>query len=112
MSRTSQADAELDGLIAEITVDCYNNDEALTAFENAFDEQTSFPIPGLVVGENITVLSVGTINGRSELIATCQRAGKRHQIALLDINIPADQPASRLVAAYRRWLLTTPADQS
>ena len=104
MSRISRADPELDSLIAEITVDCYNDDEALTAFENAFDEAASFPIPALVVGESIEVLSIGTINGRSELIATCQRDGKRHRIALLDINIPADQPASRLVAAYRRWL--------
>ena len=76
----------------------------VTAFENAFDEQASFRIPALVVGETIQVLSISTINGRNELIATCQRAGKRHRIALLDINIPADQPASRLVAAYRRWL--------
>jgi hypothetical protein len=94
----------LDSLITEIPVDCYNEDEALTAFENAFDEETSFPIPATIVGENIEVLSIGTINGRSELIATCQRAGKRHRIALLDIRIPAGQPASHLVAAYRRWL--------
>jgi hypothetical protein len=50
------------------------------------------------------VLSIGTRNHRRELIATCQRAGQHHQIALLDINIDANQPASRLLAAYRRWL--------
>jgi hypothetical protein len=104
MSRTGQADPELDNLIAEITIDCHDEDEALSAFENAFDEEASFPIPGAVVGEDIELLSVGMSNGRRELIATCQRAGHRHHIALLDINIHPDQPASRLLAAYRRWL--------
>ncbi len=106
MTRSSQTDPELDSLIAEITIDCHDEDEALSAFENAFDEEASFPIPAVVVGEDIEVLSVGMSNGRRELIATCQRAGQRHQIALLDVNIDADQPASRLLAAYRRWLGT------
>ncbi len=104
MNRTNQTDPELDSLVAEITIDCYDEDEALSAFENAFDEKASFPVPAVVVGEDIEVLSVGISNGRRELIATCQRAGQRHHIALLDINIHADQPTSRLLAAYRRWL--------
>jgi hypothetical protein len=104
MSRTRQTDPELDSLIAEITVDCYDEDEALTAFENAFDEEAAFPIPALVVGENIEVLSISAVNGRRELIATCRHAGQRHHIAVLDIKIAPDQPASRLVAAYRHWL--------
>lgn len=98
MSRSSQTDPELDNLIAEITIDCYDEDEALSAFENAFDDEGGFPIPATVVGEHIEVLSIGTRNGRRELIATCQRAGQHHQIALLDINIHPDQPATRLLA--------------
>ena len=38
MSPTRQADRELDSLIAEIIIDCYDEHEALSAFENAFDE--------------------------------------------------------------------------
>ena len=48
-------------------------------------------------------LSVAAANGRQELIATCQHAARRHQIALLDIHVKADQPASPLLAAYRHW---------
>ena len=94
---------ELDDLIADITVDPYDHDEALMGFENAFDEAACFPCPATVVGETIEILSVATTNGRQELIATCQRADRHHQIALLDININADQPASRLLGAYRHW---------
>ena len=101
--RPGRADPELDDLIAEIIIDAYDEDEALMGFENAFDEADCFPCPGTAIGENVEILSVSTTNGRSELIATCQHAGSHHQIALLDIDINADQPASRLHAAYRRW---------
>jgi hypothetical protein len=101
----TKADPELDNLIWEITVDCHDEDEQLIGFENAFDE-ANLPCPGAVVGEDVEVLSVSTATDRRELIATCQRAGKRYEIALLDININADADTSRLIAAYRRWIGT------
>ena len=99
----NRADPELDDLIADIIIDAYDHDEALMGFENAFDEADCFPCPGAVIGEDITILSVATTNGRQELIATCERADRHHQIALLDIHVKADQPPSRLLSAYRRW---------
>jgi hypothetical protein len=106
MTRANQANHELDTLIAEITIDCYDEDEALTAFENAFDEDAHLPCSGTVIGEHIDVVSIGLTNGRRELIATCQRGARHHQIALLDVDIRADPALSRLLAAYRRWLAT------
>ena len=97
------ADPELDELIADITIDAYDEDEALMGFENAFDEADCFPCPASILDQTIEILSVSTTNGRQELIATCQHAGHHHQIALLDIDINADHSASRLLAAYRRW---------
>jgi hypothetical protein len=102
MSPARQADPDLDSLIEDITVDAYDEDEQLMGFENAFDE-ANFPCPGTVVGEDIEVLSVTTANNRRELIATCQRNGKRYEIALLDIDIHADPTTTRLLNAYRRW---------
>lgn len=104
MSLSRQASLELDELIAEITVDCYDEDEALSAFENAFDEDGHFPCPGTVVGEHVEVVAVAMTGHRRELIATCERAGRRHEIALLDVEVQADAPTSRLCAAYRRWI--------
>lgn len=37
----SVGDRELDKLIAEITVDAYDEDEQLMGFENAFDEEVA-----------------------------------------------------------------------
>lgn len=72
-------------------------------FENAFDEEAGLPRPGTVVGEDVQVLSVATHTGRRELIATCERGGRRYQVALLDMELQADPAITRLLAAYRRW---------
>lgn len=104
MSPTSKADPDLNALIAEITIDCHDEDEALQAFQDAFDEDANLPLPGSVIGERVEVLSVGQSNGRRELTAMCEHAGHRYEIALLDITIHADPPTSRLIAAYRHWV--------
>ncbi len=106
MSRDHRADPDLDDLIAEITVDCHDEDEQLMGFEDAFYD-ANFPCPGTIVGETIEVLSVTTAGNRRELIATCQRNGNRYEVALLDIHIDADPATSRLLAAYRRWVGAT-----
>ena len=49
------------------------------------------------------MLSVAADDDRRELIATCQRNGKRYEIALLDVTIDGDPATSRLLTAYRRW---------
>jgi hypothetical protein len=96
-------DSELDSLIADITVDCYNEDEQLTAFEAAFDNDATLPCPGRVMGEEVSVISIGVANRRRELMATCEHKGRRHQMALLDIELNGDPTTKTLVAAYRRW---------
>jgi Calcium binding len=98
------ANPELDALITEITVDAHDEDEQLMGFENAFDEEANFPLPGTVVGEQVNVLHVGAAGNRRELIATCERNGHRYTIALLDINLDTDPTTSRLLAAYHRWM--------
>lgn len=105
MKPTRQADAELDTLIEQITIDAYDQDEQLMGFENAFDE-ANLPCPGTVVGEDVEILSVSTATNRHELIAICQRNSRRYEIALLDIELDADTDTSRLIAAYRRWIGT------
>ncbi|HTZ09576.1 MAG TPA: hypothetical protein VMB72_10905 [Acidimicrobiales bacterium] len=100
-------DHDIDALIDEITVDCYGDDEELSAFAQVFEERASLPCPGTVVGERVEVLAVALVPGRRELVATCQRGPRRYRIALLDIEIQADPATERLLAAYRRWAAGT-----
>jgi hypothetical protein len=95
--------SELDSLIAKITVDCYNDDEQLSGFEAAFDNDATLPCPGTALGAAVSVISIGMADGRRELIATCEYNGRRHQMALLDIEVNGDPTTNTLLAAYRRW---------
>ncbi len=104
MSRARRADPDLDGLIAEITADCHDEDEALQAFQDAFEGDAGLPCPGTVIGESVEVRWIGLGDRRRELIATCQRAGRDYDVALLDISLQADSTTSRLLDAYRRWV--------
>ncbi len=103
MSPPRKADSDLDRLIDNIIVDAYDEDEQLMGFENAFDEGADFPCPGTVVGEDVEVLSVSVKNHRRELIATCKRAGRKYEVALLDADVRGNTATSRLIAAYKRW---------
>jgi hypothetical protein len=103
MSPPRPSNADLDELIEEITVDCYDQDEQLCGFETAFDNDATFPCPGTVIGQEIEVLSVATTDNRAELIATVRCYGQPYKIALLDIELRADPVTTRLLAAYRRW---------
>lgn len=80
MSPVRHRAEDLDDLIADITVDCYDDDEALMGFEVAFDDQVSFPVSGAVIGEHVQVLSVGRGDGRRELVATCERESRRYHV--------------------------------
>lgn len=105
MAHMSSATArELDDLIAEIIVDSNGEDEALSGFAVAFENDVRFPISGTVVDENVEVLSVGLADGRRELIATCDRAGQQYRVAVLDVDLAGDRNAVRPLDAYRRWL--------
>jgi hypothetical protein len=104
VSRPRPTAQELDDLIREITVDTYNDDEALTGFEVAFDDRVSFPLLGTVVGHEVEVMSVSIPNGRRELIARCRHGGSRYDVALLDVDCSGDFAFDRILAAYRQWL--------
>jgi hypothetical protein len=66
-----------------------------------FDEDATFLCLCTIVGEAVEVLHHRS--GRRELIATCQRDGRRYDVALLDLDIQADPATSQVIAAYRRW---------
>lgn len=95
---------ELDGLIEEITVDCYNEDEALGGFLTYLDEALEQPVEATVMGVPVTLLGVDSADGPLRgLVAHCQRDGADYQISLLDVAVPQETQVSRVLAAYRQW---------
>jgi hypothetical protein len=97
---------ELDGLIDEIIVDAYGDDEQLWAFRQAFEDNVVVPTEAFVVGEPVTVMTIDYDgNERRGLTARCRREnGSEQVIAACDLIFPEGSAAARYIAAYRTWL--------
>ncbi|MCX6629647.1 MAG: hypothetical protein NTW28_18675, partial [Candidatus Solibacter sp.] len=98
--------ADLDGLIAEITVDANGKDEQLRAFRQAFEDEVAVPCAATVMGEPVQALKFDYDgNARRGLMATCRRVdGTERVVAACDVLIPLSVPGGRQLAAYRHWM--------
>ena len=105
--------SELGGLIDEIIIDAYGDDEQLWAFGEAFEENVAMPIEAFVVGERVTVMRIDYDgNERRGLTARCRREGGSEQvIAACDLIFAESSVAARYMAAYRTWLGIEPHPQ-
>lgn len=94
---------DLDALIAEATVDCYNDDEQLTGLFTMLDEHVAVPFGTTVLGAPVTVEDMLlTADGR--IVARCVRDGAEQWISLLDLPWPDPRPdGAEWVEAYRHW---------
>jgi hypothetical protein len=104
---------ELNGMIDEIIVDAYGDDEQLWAFRQAFEDKVVVPAEAFVVGEPVTVLTIDYDgNKRRGLTARCRREeGSEQVIAACDLIFPEGSAAARYMAAYRTWLGIEPHPQ-
>jgi hypothetical protein len=91
-------------LIAEATVDCYNDGECVTGFHTVIDEHLAVPFQTCVLGIDITVTGI-ELSDDDQIVAICARGRKRQQIPILDLPLPAPPPGSaEWIEAYRHWL--------
>jgi len=105
--------SELDGLIDDIIVDAYGDDEQLWAFRQVFEDHVVMPAEAFVVGEPVTVLTIDYDgNQRRGLTARCRREeGSEQVIAACDVIFPEGSAAAQYMAAYRTWLGIEPHPQ-
>lgn len=95
--------AELDALIEEATVDCYNDHEQITGLFTMIDEHLAVPFDTEVLGVTVTVMKIDlTID--HEIIAICRRDTHEQTIPVLDLPLPTPPPVgAEWIEAYRRW---------
>ena len=107
-SRPSQA--ALDELIEQITVDAYGEGEQLWAFRQAFADEVPVPCDALVIGEPLSVLEFDYDgNERRGLTAKCRRSdGRKHVVAVSDVEFPHGTEGERYAGAYRKWMGLAP----
>jgi hypothetical protein len=95
--------AELDGLIEEATVDCYNDEDQITGLFTMIEEQLAVPFRTEVLGAQVTVANVD-FTVEHEIVAICCREHHKQAIPILDLPLPHPAPdGAQWIAAYRRW---------
>lgn len=95
--------AELDELIEEAIVDCYNDSEQATGLFTMIDEHLALPFTTTILGMPATVTRVD-ITTSDEIVAICARDGHRQTIPIRDLVVPDPAPGGwEWVEAYRRW---------
>ena len=105
-SPSMASDKRTGNLLDDILVDAYGEDEQLWAFRQVIEDEVQLPAEGSVIGETVQVTKIDYDgNQQRGLRATCRKAGgKTHQVALEDVEFPADSKATPYIAAYRKWL--------
>ena len=90
-SRSAISKAELDALIEEATVDCYNEAEQVTGLFMMLEDHLALPFETSVLGMTVTVAKVD-LTVDDEIIAICRRDGHKQAISILELPLPAPVP--------------------
>ena len=100
------SDDELDELIQEATVDCYNDSEQATGLFTMVEENVGFPFATKILGSPVTVEGIDLV-GEHEIVAVCSNGTEHQKIRLADLPLPSPPPdGAEWIAAYRRWIST------
>jgi hypothetical protein len=79
--------AELDELIEQATVDCYNESEQVTGLFTMIEEYLSLPLQTTVLGMPVTVARVD-VTFDDRIVAISARDGHRQTVPILDLPPP------------------------
>ncbi len=96
--------AELDEMVEEATVDCYNESEQITGWFTMIDENLAVPFETTVLGVPVTVVRVD-LSHSEQIVAVCARGRDRQSLPILDLPLPTLPPnGAEWIEAYRLWL--------
>ncbi|MDG4760540.1 hypothetical protein [Micromonospora sp. WMMD710] len=98
----SKANAALEAMIEEATVDAYSDDEQLTGLFTMIEEHLAVPFTTTVLGVEATVRKIELT--ADTIVAVCARDRHRQKIDLLDLPLPTPAPVGAAwIDAYRHW---------
>ncbi|MGH3621392.1 MAG: calcium-binding protein, partial [Sciscionella sp.] len=94
---------ELDDLISEIVVDCYDEDECMMAFCTVLEDEIPLPFEIVFLGMPVEVIAIGA-GLAPVVVATCRRGTETGDVDLTSLTFPDGSVAAWLQAAYLRYL--------
>jgi len=96
--------AQLDELIEEATVDCYDEEEQASGFFAVLEDNLALPFTTQILGVEASVAAV-EMHDDGRIKAVCERSGEQQRIDLIDLPLPSPPPSGvEWIAAYRRWV--------
>ncbi len=96
--------AQLDAMVEEATVDCYNEAEQVTGLLTVIEDELTVPFKTRVLGVEVIVERVD-LTGEDQIVAICSREKVRQTIPLLDLPLPTPPPeGAQWIEAYRHWV--------
>ena len=96
------SEAELDALVAQATVDCYNEDEELAGFAVMIEDNLAVPFETTVLGVMVSVRKISQTE--SGIVAICVRGKHWQAIPILGLPLPDPPPqGAEWIAAYSHW---------
>lgn len=94
----------LEAMVAEATVDCYNDSECVTGFYTMLEDHLAVPFQTSVLGVDVTVAKVD-LTTDDTIVAVCRRGWSLQRIPILDLPLPTPPPdGAEWVEAYRHWV--------
>lgn len=95
--------AHLDKLIAEATVDCYNESEEITGIFTMLEENLTVPFTTTLLGVEVTVDRLD-LNNADDIVAVCRRGREKLRVPVIDLPLPEPKPkGAEWIDAYLRW---------
>lgn len=90
-------------LIAEATVDAYNESEQLVGFYTMFEEHLDMPFEATILDVSVIVERVD-VTDDDQIVAICRRGRSKQAVPILELPLPTPRPAgAEWIDAYRLW---------
>jgi len=90
-------------LIAEATVDAYNEAEQRMGFYTMFEEHLCMPFEAVILGVSVVVERVDLADD-DQIVAICRRGRSKQAVPILELPLPTPRPAgTEWIDAYRIW---------
>ncbi|HZM76502.1 MAG TPA: hypothetical protein VFC19_12290 [Candidatus Limnocylindrales bacterium] len=99
---SSWSRVQVDALVTEAVVDCYDEDEQFTGLFTMVESHLTIPFATRMLGVEVTVRSMDL--RQDGIVAICHREWFRRPVAILDLPLPDPPPDGvERIATYRDW---------
>jgi hypothetical protein len=90
-------------MVAQATVDCYNDSECVTGLYTMLDEHLDMPFQATVLGVDVTVTGID-LTDDDQIVAICARGRSRQRIPIAGLPFPTPLPeGAEWIEAFRHW---------